>query len=112
MIVYISIGNSDDRLTQRQWAGAIHSIGGVLQVWSDKIHGFWLTPTDSPYQGACWCIDILLDKCDGLKSQLRHEAYAWKQDSIAWAPAITQFLGSVTDPSPEQSTGWAGSEHR
>jgi hypothetical protein len=108
MIVYISIGNSDDKLTQAQWCEFTQSVDELLTACN--IHGRWFAAPDTPWQNACWCIEfdpIQLysnspEFCDWdgvwrihtqstrtvyahLQRELRRLAKRYLQDSIAWA---------------------------
>lgn len=60
---YISIGNSDDRLTQSRWSDFISDVRGLLLTgeWRDRlqIHGEWFSAPDQPWQNANWCVEIL-----------------------------------------------------
>lgn len=86
MIVYISIGNSDDKLTQREWSDYWGHVGGSVRRWADTVHGEWLSLPSDPYQNACWCVDIDGDKARlMLRPDLEHLARDFRQDSIAWA---------------------------
>lgn len=102
MIVYVSIGNSDDKLTQEQWATFVNAvqetIDNALRYAGDgsSIHGRWLSEPASKYQNACWCIefmDALCPEIPPLRNWLRNLARIYNQDSIAWAEAIkVEFL--------------------
>ena len=110
--VYISIGNSDDRMTQRDWNGYFRDVEALLQPGGWKvvrtIHGAWQSPSAAPWQNACWCVE--LDQADKgqLQADLRRIAISRKQDGIAWAEApVTEFLGPTT-PTPEERAAWGG----
>lgn len=93
MIVYISIGNSDDKLTQAEWAQFYAMVNGAIQQHATAIHGRWASMPDDPWQNACWCIEPVTERdAERLKGKLRLEAKAWRQDSIAWSEATTTFL--------------------
>ena len=97
MIVYISIGNSDDKLTQQRWARFLIDVQfAVNEAVADggEIHGAWFSQPLSVYQNACFCADIPDLKVPGLKSLLITLAAEYQQNSIAWAsePNI-EFLG-------------------
>jgi len=105
VIAYISIGNSDDKLTQAEWAefftevdlllaGPECIIGGPVQV----RHGVWHSLPDSPWQNACWCVELLDDAelIADLKGALADHAQRFRQDSIAWAVADTEFIGAAS----------------
>lgn len=93
MAIYISIGNSDDKLTQAQWSEFIAEVDDAIRL-APEIHGRWFSAPQSPYQNACWCIDrISPDRVRLLKSKLQELASCFNQDSIAWADASTEFIG-------------------
>jgi len=108
MIVYISIGNSDDKLTQAQWHEFVREVDDLLVT--RTVHGRWFAAPDVPWQNACWCIEFEPDQlydnspefCDWdgtwrkhaaytrtahahLQRELRRMAARYQQDSIAWA---------------------------
>lgn len=93
MNVYISIGNSDDRLTQAEWSAYVAGIRGVINAWTKTVHGAWLSAPDSRWQNACWCIELedetyARDMRDALAKIRQH----YRQDSVAWAAADTEFI--------------------
>lgn len=100
MIVYISIGNSDDELTQRQWSDFVavvdDTLVGAHKRDSATVHGSWRSPSDARWQNACWCVEIGYDDvAEALRSALRDYAGIYHQDSIAWAEVkTTEFLGA------------------
>jgi hypothetical protein len=99
MIVYISIGNSDDKLTQADWSAFHFAVRALLQDHSDiTVHGEWASFPTAPFQNACWCVEFAHDaNRAAVKLALRGEAEFYRQDSIAWAEVPhTEFLGPVT----------------
>lgn len=91
--VYISIGNSDDKLTQQEWATFYRSVNLTIREYLTVVHGQWVSEPASAWQNACWCIEIIDRHAEELKSRLRECAAQYRQDSIAWAEvAITKFL--------------------
>jgi hypothetical protein len=101
MIVYISIGNSDNKLTQKEWAAFVSNIDDDIANSRAGVHGFWSSVSHHPWQNACWCIEfeeksqlfgeIVVNK---LKDNLIQLARTYGQDSIAWAEVKeTEFLG-------------------
>lgn len=95
--VYISIGNSDDKLTQVEWAEFYGMTDSLVRRWARHVHGAWLSAPDSSYQNACWCIQWLPEDT-GLKLTLARYAAEFRQDSIAWAEATTEFIAAATSP--------------
>lgn len=94
MIVYISIGNSDDKLSQKHWAEFAQEVADTINDQVMVIHGQWVSPSTSPYQNACWCAEMTDTDARVLKPALIDLAGRYQQDSIAWAEApTTEFLG-------------------
>ncbi|MFC4146595.1 hypothetical protein ACFO0M_10040 [Micromonospora mangrovi] len=98
-VAYISIGNSDDKLTQREWADFVWRVALAVQEASEYagggVHGQWMSlPADS-WQNACWALQLPADPApvDRLRAILAGLAAEFRQDSIAWALApTTEFL--------------------
>ncbi len=97
--VYISIGNSDDKLTQADWAAFHTAVREAIRRAAHVVHGEWTSPSTDPWQNACWCIEVISDPdadynhAAWLRGQLANLAKAYDQDSIAWAEAPkTEFL--------------------
>jgi hypothetical protein len=94
--VYVSIGNSDDKLSQREWSAfAMETHAEVLHC-SAQVHGVWASSPTDQYQNACYCFEILENRTPALKRALGKIATQHKQDSIAWAVAETEFIEGAT----------------
>lgn len=95
MIVYISISNSDDKLSQADWAGFFGDTHDAINDAAITVHGEWLSASASPYQNACWCVELHDPDAFALAGELGRLAAVYGQDSIAWAEvAKTEFLGA------------------
>ena len=99
MTIYVSIGNSDNTLTQHEWAAFQDELFVYFedQAHDDvvEIHGIWYSAPNSEFQNMCVCFDIMDTSgvsATVLKEVLRGLADAYKQESIAWAEAETTFL--------------------
>ncbi len=97
--VYVSIGNSDDKLPQADWATFHREVDALIRRAARAVHGAWTSPSADPWQNACWCIEVSsdpdadYDKAGWLRGQLANLAKAYGQDSVAWAEAPkTEFL--------------------
>ncbi len=85
--VYISIGNSDDKLVQREWAGFYRRTNLALRDFAQAVYGQWVSEPASAWQNACWCVTVDPRRAGDLKVELRKIAGEYRQDSIAWAEA-------------------------
>ena len=83
--VYVSIGNSDDKLTQQQWAAFVSDFGICMRLHASEIYGEWYSLPDAPYQNACMAVAVNPQVVDALRDQLTQIRKHFNQDSIAWA---------------------------
>jgi hypothetical protein len=90
--VYVSIGNSDDKLTQKQWSCFWELVASAVREDSEQVYGDWMSAPVSPCQNACIAFCIERHLVSVLKAELRSLAALYGQDSIAWAEAGTEFL--------------------
>jgi hypothetical protein len=95
--IYVSIGNSDDKLSQKQWSEYAIDVAGLVRAWSVELHGEWLSLPHAQYQNACWCFEITEDEVDILKLELETVAAKYNQDWIAWADATLEIIKGVKD---------------
>lgn len=97
LTVYISIGNSDDKLTQNEWSHFHALVEGHIRDHVQQIYGRWLSVPSDPWQNACWCVRVAPIHAEALRFELATEAKAFRQDSIAWAVAPdTEFLRAAS----------------
>lgn len=102
MIVYVSIGNSDDRLEQNQWhafcAAVDRTFDQAARYVGSTVHGRWYSLPNEQWQNACWCVEFADDMGEIVaeyRAELARLAGVFRQDSIAWAEAVkTEFLGA------------------
>ena len=101
MIVYISIGNSDDKLSQMEWGKFYRKVDLTIQgirTAGGQIHGRWVSQSTDYWQNACWCVEIPDHWQASLREELRIRATQFNQDSIAWAPAPETEFRSPPEP--------------
>jgi hypothetical protein len=96
--LYISIGNSDDKLTQKEWSSFAIDTAGAVRKWGSQLHGEWLSLPHAQFQNACWCLEILEDDMDGLRGELARLATQYQQDAIAWAEATFFEITPIEAP--------------
>ena len=93
--VYVSIGNSDNKLTQQEWSDFWHEMNNWIQG-RVAVHGAWLSEPSSRYQNACWCFEVPDDPnsfvTQAMISNLIRIARDHRQDSVTWMLGDVQFL--------------------
>ena len=100
--VYISVGNSDNKLAQTSWSSYCLDVDrafeAAVRYEGARVHGRWFSLPNEPWQNACWCAewhDDLAHVVEAFKRALATIARSYGQESIAWAVAETEFLGPV-----------------
>jgi hypothetical protein len=89
--VVIQVGNSDDKLTQKEWADFVDEMNGIVTgTLTMHFHGF--CPGNMPWQNACWigtgeevAVKRMLDRIKDCRSR-------FKQDSVAVTLGGTVFI--------------------
>ncbi len=94
MTVHISIGNTDNKLTQQEWSRFCREVDGRVTYWAPIVHGAWYSLPNAPWQNAVWAFDPPSDPAAlaQLLTALRGAANHYDQDSIAWNESETTFV--------------------
>ena len=96
--VFVTVGNTDDRLGQREWSAFVNDVDDIVRLLAPRIHGRFYSRPDAPWQNACWSFDIQVGEMDRARAYLSNVAAHHRQDSIAWSPARTEFIGRDWEP--------------
>src|SRR5688572_16266722 len=88
----VIIGNSDDKLTQGDWAQFVFAVDHQVRKWAGEVffHGF--PPSNYMWQNASWVFSIHSQDIPDLPSFLSTLTQLYEQDSIAWLQGETQFI--------------------
>jgi hypothetical protein len=82
---YATIGNSDDKLSQAQWAEFAREFVAVIRIQADEIHGVWWSAPDQPWQNCCVGFSIRDDGLVGtLQESLTKLRKYYNQEAVAW----------------------------
>lgn len=91
--VTIQIGNSDNKLSQIQWAGFVAEIAGAITRWSDKQYFFGGPPNYISWQNVAWVVEVGTEyDRSGLKEHLTRIRKDFQQDSVAWTEGNTELI--------------------
>lgn len=94
----IQIGNSDDKLSQTDWAQFILDITLIVSRYRIHQHFNGFSAAESPWQNACWVIDIPDDRhLEMLHVEMGTIAQKYKQKSIALTVGDTEFISGIGD---------------
>jgi hypothetical protein len=90
--IVIQIGNSDDKLSQKEWSDFVADVKTVLDRFEAKIHFFGGSPNWESWQNCAWVAEINESLCFGLKDHLIFLRKKYRQASIAWNMGNTEFV--------------------
>ncbi len=91
--VTIQIGNSDDKLTQREWSDYVTDVQFAIQNHGGDVHFSGGSPTDEVWQNFCFVCNVSRPRdVDGLKQALRAVRLRFRQDSAAMTVGETVFV--------------------
>lgn len=90
--ITIQIGNSDNKLTQSEWAHYVESTKICIENTVNQVHFFGGAPNWYPWQNVAW-VCIIFDECiDDLTKKLIGIRKSFNQDSIAVTIGDTEFI--------------------
>lgn len=90
--VYITIGNSDNKLSQFSWHQFCKELEACVTSFSGTKHFVGFSLPDSQYQTMCICAEVSGEAIRPLRFHLSGLARLYKQDSIALAEAKVTFV--------------------
>jgi hypothetical protein len=92
--VYVSIGNSDDKLGQREWSEYVGQVAAIVDRYATQLYGWWFSACDAPWQNAVAAFRLPLGKAyTDIRTELNKVRADFRQDSVAWAETPrTEFL--------------------
>jgi hypothetical protein len=93
----IQIGNSDDKLTQAQWAHFFKRVDNAVRSRASQIHFSGTSHPAAAWQNAAWVFEIDETPSLCLYDEMRVFCEMFNQDSIAWTEGKTIF---ATRPTP------------
>lgn len=97
--VYVSIGNSDDKLSQVRWYDYCSGFRDTMLFWSGRggtvkpiVYGVWHSEPVSQYQNMCMAVELAEENMDDLRKSLTVLRKTFDQNSVAFAVAETEFI--------------------
>lgn len=81
--VYVTIGNSDNKLTQSEWRSYTDDLTKCIRLYYSVIFGEFYSLPNSFVQNACYSGQIRQMNIPEFKQELKKLAKKYNQDSIA-----------------------------
>jgi len=90
--VTVQIGNSDNKLTQKQWSSFIFHVNSDVTKYASSIHFKGGSSYNEPWQNACWVFEMSAEDIPQLKKSLTIIRRVYLQDSVAITVGETEFI--------------------
>ncbi len=90
--ITIQIGNSDDKLTQSQWAEFVSVVKDKIYNYAGAIHFFGAPSNFERWQNAAWVITCDERIIEEFKDAISIAGKRFRQDSVAWIEGEIQFV--------------------
>lgn len=90
--VTIQIGNSDDKLTQKEWGEYVWRVREFVRSKATAVHFFGGSVNWAEWQNACWVAEVPVCRVPDLKAGLSEIGKAFRQDSVAVTVGATEFI--------------------
>lgn len=82
----VSIGNSDNKLTQQEWAQFVKAIGELLKSYETMRFFFGGSENYAPWQNVCWLCQVNDLQLSEIKNGIRNirEIYGQESAYVLW----------------------------
>lgn len=92
MLVAIMAGNSDDKLSQKEWSDFVQNLDQIAKAYQNARHFFGGSPTHAKWQNVCFVIEIASGQYDHLVSDLKQTRGFYLQDSVCVLAGDAEFV--------------------
>ncbi len=82
MNVVLSIGNTDNRLTQAEWFAFVDEVRWLVAEFTDGVHFFGGPATWAKWQNVAWIFEMAEMDCAEFQAKLVRIREQYKQDSV------------------------------
>lgn len=90
--ITIQIGNSDDKLTQGQWAEFVDMMDTTIRREAGSVHFMGAPPNWLKWQNVAWVVMVNNDEIESLKAAVLDVRLRFNQDSAAFTVGETEMI--------------------
>lgn len=90
-IITVGIGNSDNKLTQKEWSMFVSEISCAIHIFAKEIHFRGGSSSIEEWQNYAW-VFVINNKIEILKNRITAIREFYRQDSVAWTEGETVFI--------------------
>jgi hypothetical protein len=88
----VSIGNTDNKLTQHEWAKFVRAVGELLQCYQTIRYFFGGSATYEPWQNVCWLVQVNDAQLSEIKVSISSLRELYGQDSAYVLWGMGEFI--------------------
>lgn len=92
MLISIQAGNSDNKLSQQEWARFVASLNMLIESFQTARHFFGGSITWAEWQNVCWVVEVETEELDDLKRKLTCCRATFQQDSVCVLAGVAEFI--------------------
>lgn len=92
MNIVISVGNTDNKLTQQEFSNYVKQIDALVETYCTQKHFFGGSNTYDAWQNVTWLCDIEQINLGNLEVHLSFARRYFKQDSIFFLSGVGKFI--------------------
>ena len=92
MTITVQIGNTDDKLTQAEWAAYVLMVKDTILRHCIQVHFFGGSVNYDRWQNVAWVFECKEERKESLMRALTEDRKVFRQDSIAWTQGVTDFI--------------------
>lgn len=90
--VVVSIGNSDNKLSQQKWASFVDDVDKIMLRLETRRHFFGGSHAWASWQNVCWLCEIDPDSLYILRVSLRERCQVYNQDAAFLLVGAGEFI--------------------
>jgi hypothetical protein len=90
--IVVQIGNSDNKLSQTEWAEFVRRVDGIIRQQANAVHFFGGTENWAVWQRVCWVFDCKGEQLPDLRRKLTATRKEFRQDAAAFTEGETEFV--------------------
>jgi len=88
--ITVQIGNSDNKLSQKQWHNFVKEVRTFIESRADEVHFFGGSSNWELWQNVTIIFNI--KESENLKSLISQISKNYLQDAVAWTEGVTEFI--------------------
>jgi hypothetical protein len=90
--ITVQIGNTDNKLTQKEWSEFVCEISSAIHIFVKEVHFGGGSASWEEWQNYAWVFIVTNDRVKMIKDKIKAIREFYRQDSVAWTEGETLFI--------------------